>query len=235
MTAVWGLKLPDSEKIVLLALADCANDEGVCWPSVASLVKKCSKSDRTIQAAVKALAAAGHLTRDERPGKGVLYTIHPAPEGTAGREDCGAKRLPPETAARTPEAASDKPSRTPKPSSEASPPTRTRARWPKTMPPPEGVSAEQWAGFIDHRKAKRAPLTPRAYDLLVKKLAKHAAVWPPGWVIDLIVERSWTAFEEAWVRRVWEETNDRRDHSGGRSGWAARPGAEGLEPASLDD
>lgn len=78
MTAVWDTQLPDSEKIVLLALADCANDEGLCWPSMATLTAKCSKSDRTIQAAIKSLAAAGHLTREERPGKGCRYTIHPA-------------------------------------------------------------------------------------------------------------------------------------------------------------
>ncbi len=36
MTAVWNLDLPDSEKLALLALADCANDEGLCWPSMAT-------------------------------------------------------------------------------------------------------------------------------------------------------------------------------------------------------
>jgi hypothetical protein len=78
MSLVWTTALPDSEKLVLLALADCANDDGVCWPSMRALVAKCSKTDRTIQAAIKSLANAGHLTRVERPGKGVLYTIHPA-------------------------------------------------------------------------------------------------------------------------------------------------------------
>ena len=50
MTAVWSVTLPDSEKIVLLALADCANDEGLCWPSMATLAAKCSKSERDRQA-----------------------------------------------------------------------------------------------------------------------------------------------------------------------------------------
>ena len=82
MTAVWALALPDSEKIVLLALADCANDEGHCWPGMASLVAKCSKSERTIQGAVKSLCDAGHLTRREVLGKGCNYTVHP-------RSGCG--------------------------------------------------------------------------------------------------------------------------------------------------
>ena len=85
MTAVWDIPLPDSEKIVLLALADCANDEGHCWPSMATLARKCSKSDRTVQAAIKSLVDSGHLTRREVPGKGCNYTVHPrsgfTPEG----------------------------------------------------------------------------------------------------------------------------------------------------------
>lgn len=106
MTLVWALELPDSEKIVLLALADCANDEGHCWPGMKSLVKKCSKTDRTIQGAIQSLCDKGHLTRREVPGKGCNYTVHPrrdfAPEETS----------PPKGTTQTPEAASGKPSRT---------------------------------------------------------------------------------------------------------------------------
>lgn len=77
MTLVWSLDLPDSEKLVLLALADCANDEGRAWPAMRTLVGKCSKSDRTIQHAIKGLVEKGHLSRIEKPGKGCEYYIHP--------------------------------------------------------------------------------------------------------------------------------------------------------------
>jgi len=106
MSQVWEVDLPDSEKIVLLALADCANDEGRCWPSMATLAKKCSKSDRTCQAAIKALVKSGHITRNEIAGKGCNYTIHP-------RSYCTPEAAsPPKGTTQTPEAASDKPSRT---------------------------------------------------------------------------------------------------------------------------
>lgn len=106
MTLVWSLDLPDSDKLVLLALADCANDEGHCWPSVASLVRKCSKSERTIQGSIKRLVDEGHLIRREVPGKGCNYTVLP-------RSSCApAKNAPPQGAASTPAAAADKPSRT---------------------------------------------------------------------------------------------------------------------------
>lgn len=114
MTAVWELDLPDSDKIVLLALADCANDEGHCWPSVASLVRKCSKSERTIQGCIKRLVDEGHLTRREVFGKGCNYTVHPGrPARTAPRSDnAPGKAAPPQRTTSTPAAAADKPSRT---------------------------------------------------------------------------------------------------------------------------
>ena len=98
MTRVWDVDLPDSEKLVLLALADCANDEGFCWPSMATLARKCSKSDRTVQKAVKSLCQRGQLSREARLGKGVHYFVHP-------RSDCSPEEpSPPNASAQTPEA-----------------------------------------------------------------------------------------------------------------------------------
>lgn len=106
MTAVWEIDLPASDKLVLLALADCANDEGGCWPSMATLVKKCSKGERTVQASIKSLVDGGHITREERPGKGCFYTVHP-------RNNCApAKSAPPQKLTKTPAKSADKPSRT---------------------------------------------------------------------------------------------------------------------------
>lgn len=109
MTLVWDLELPDSDKIVLLALADCANDEGHCWPSVASLVRKCSKSERTIQGCIKRLVDEGHLTRREVPGKGCNYTVHPRFPATA--EIAPRRNCAPQGTTQTPAAAADKPSK----------------------------------------------------------------------------------------------------------------------------
>ena len=113
MSLVWEMDLPDSEKIVLLALADCANDEGHCWPGMKSLVKKCCKTDRTVQLAIKMLVAKGHLTRREVVGKGCNYTVHPIVKLANPRTGCAPEKAsPPKPTAQTPEAVSDKPSRT---------------------------------------------------------------------------------------------------------------------------
>ena len=47
MTWAWGLMdLDQSQTLVLLALADAANDDGVCWPSQAELGRKARLKDR---------------------------------------------------------------------------------------------------------------------------------------------------------------------------------------------
>lgn len=78
MSEVWNLNLHHTEKIVLLALADNANDEGHCWPSVNTLVSKCGLSERSIQASVMRLVEFGHLTRTERTGRSTIYRVTPA-------------------------------------------------------------------------------------------------------------------------------------------------------------
>src|SRR6185369_3449935 len=77
MTAAWATKLPASDKLVLLALADCANDEGHCWPGLSTLCEKTGRCRRSLQDSLRALDAAGHITRVENPGKGMNYTVHP--------------------------------------------------------------------------------------------------------------------------------------------------------------
>ena len=92
MTLVWETPLPDSEKLVLLALADWANDDGVCWPSVKTLAKKCSKSERTVQNAVRSLRVKGHLDH-QLTERGWRFVVHPIARFSA--EPRGAKSAPP--------------------------------------------------------------------------------------------------------------------------------------------
>lgn len=42
MSRVWDLETDShTEKLILLCLADCASDEGICWPSYATIARKC--------------------------------------------------------------------------------------------------------------------------------------------------------------------------------------------------
>lgn len=106
MTAAWALDLPTGEKIVLLSLADNANDSGHCWPSMATIAKRAGMTQRGAQLIVQRLEAKGHLHRQQVIGKGCNYYVHPR---TTFAPEAGS---PPNENAFTPERRSPKSSRT---------------------------------------------------------------------------------------------------------------------------
>ena len=64
----WAFEQPISatEKVVLLALADHANEHGLCWPSISLLVQRAHVGERTVQRAIQALEDGGFITRERR-------------------------------------------------------------------------------------------------------------------------------------------------------------------------
>ena len=59
-----------TRKLVLLALADRANDDGECWPGITSLADKCSIPRRTLIRALTDLEEQGFLSVQHRAGDG---------------------------------------------------------------------------------------------------------------------------------------------------------------------
>ena len=57
MTWAWSVALPPTSKLVLMALADIADDKGICWPSHPTLAAKCSLTDRTVRRVLLLLQA----------------------------------------------------------------------------------------------------------------------------------------------------------------------------------
>lgn len=77
MASLWDQKLNPTVKLVLLALADCANDEGLAWPSITTLARKASVGERTVQRSLVEARALGIINREEVTGKGCKYTFTP--------------------------------------------------------------------------------------------------------------------------------------------------------------
>lgn len=186
MTQVWDVSLPASDKIVLLALADCANDEGKCWPGIKTLCAKTSKTERTVQASIKRLVEAGHLSRREIHGRGCKYLVHP-------RSNCApAKPAPPQKTTKTPAKSAGKPSRTVNGCSNEQ--HTRKSDWPDI---PDWISVEAWNGFIEMRRGKRKMPTSRAVASILKKLAEwRLAGHDPNSVLDTATENSWTTIYE---------------------------------------
>lgn len=108
MSAVWDSPIgPATRRLVLLALADSANDQGVCWPSVPTIARKANCSVSAARAAVAELEKQGIVIRQARPVTGAknrsnLYRVVvsalpqalPPESGGSATEDWG--DLPPD-------------------------------------------------------------------------------------------------------------------------------------------
>ena len=69
MSKVWKLDLPQNKKLVLLAIADHANDEGIAWPSQGRIAWKTGYKRRNIKRILDELIEDG-LLRIMRAGRG---------------------------------------------------------------------------------------------------------------------------------------------------------------------
>jgi len=62
---------------------------------------------------------------------------------------------------------------------------------------PDGISDDLWREWVQHRRAKRAPITARSMKLIVSEAAKA------GWTVDAALTeamlRGWSAFKAEWV------------------------------------
>lgn len=62
----WKQKVAAGEKLVLLKLADSANDDGLSWPAAKTVARDCGMGESTVRKHVNALAAKGLLSVEER-------------------------------------------------------------------------------------------------------------------------------------------------------------------------
>lgn len=108
MSLVWDLRLPPGQKLVLLKLADCADDQGGnAFPSVGALADSCSMGRRTVQRTLAELQDGGYLAvqasaQGHRP---TIYVVKVGPQGAPiTAPDRGAKLAPRQNGAAPPAA-----------------------------------------------------------------------------------------------------------------------------------
>ena len=191
MTAVWRLDIQTTDKMVLLALADAANDDGVTWMAVQSrnaskldLMKKSNLSLRAVQGAIKRLCALGYLSREDRTGKGVIWTVTPVAD--APRQD-----MPPAPNAGPPAPYAGKPSFNRQPSLEANASKESAKSsefddfW-KLYPHKKAKGAARKAYLkarkaVDHGTLVRAIATQVVWGVWANpEYSPHAATWLNG-------------------------------------------------------
>lgn len=186
--------LAPTEKLIMLSLADHANDEGRCYPSIGRLCLRTGLKERAIQTNLKRLAEKGYLKIVPNAGQGGanLYFVS-AKAGTFGGEDPRTKCTPHEMHPAYDDI--DPPHMTtqppagdaPKPSGSIKEPSNNKRDLVRILS--QVLDEKTAAAFVAHRKAKKAPLTSHAADLVVKMLTGHR---DPDSVINKSILNGWS-------------------------------------------
>lgn len=183
MSAVWERSdISSTQKLVMLALADWANDDGLCWPSIDRLAQKTGMAGRSVQRIIRDLEQVGLVKRDEVVGKGNRYWIltpltdcHPRHSVTPPLTECHP----------TPDTVSPNTPKTPH-----LPVNVIRGL-------PDWLPLDAWDGWLEMRRAKKKPMTGRAMHRALNKLeAMREAGQDIAEVLDRSTMNGWTDIYE---------------------------------------
>lgn len=215
MTACWPLQgMNASQKAVLISLADNANDEGVCWPSIDYIATRTCLSVRAVQNAIKYLQKVGLLVVSDRNGRSNIYTIKT--DGYTGdpRKSCTpAESAPPQKTSKPPQNLHPTPAESAEAPANAAPitinnhhrtviePSNTGARSNRAVLDvelPTWLPDDIWSDWVEHRKNVKAPLTQKAAELCLRKLdrLRAAGSCPIAVIEQSIITGKWTDLYE---------------------------------------
>ena len=125
MSEIWDNQDPQltgSKLVIMLCLADHANDNGECWPSIARLAERARIAPANVTRHIKELEAAGYLIVTRTSGTHNTYVVSANPHTSAPPPPAPAQYHPARQRNITPRASATHPAR----QREASP--RTNAR-----------------------------------------------------------------------------------------------------------
>jgi hypothetical protein len=228
MAMIWdGGPKGSTLRFVLIALADNANDDGECWPSVATISRKTGICERAVRTALRQLESDGWLSTAVNGGRGGAnkYTINPAPH---------APGIKCPTAPHAPPPRHDVP---PTPAPHAPEPSLNRQLEPSVIYKGDPVKdvLTAWASekaalsFIAYRKkSKGKALTETAAKRLAETLkAIFQAGADPDDALGMAEERGWLTVKADWYfKEKGQQNGNRTSNPTGRyqNGGANGPG-----------
>ena len=226
--AVWKTNLNQTEKIIMLALADYANEAGECFPSIQALVKKCSITDRAIQKTLIKLIEKNLLKIIKRNARSSIYflsmdniilhkidgeIISSDNQGDGQKSDIHIpndvhpeRRSPRTTFTTTPnDVLLDPEPRSPiitnESSIESSVFKKTKEKKEIVeIQRPDNVDEQIWQDFLKVRKSKRAPLTQTALKGIEKEAVKAGVGLEEA--LNVCCQRNWVGFRAEWLNEL---------------------------------
>ena len=199
-------------KLVLIKLADNANDQGECWPSYQYIADQCEMSKRSVMAHIEALIESGFLRKELRIGgvKGNKSNVYTLMIPSAGNSLGVVQEIHHPSANAAPPSAGDSP-----PPSAGAAPRICHSLEPVKEPVIETKKGKnvfefsEWPCMADQqifndwvllRKSKRAPVNQTVINQVGKELTKAVQ---NGWAVnDALAEAvfaGWHGFKYEWL------------------------------------
>ena len=203
-----------ARKLVLLKLADNANDDGICFPSYQYIADKCEMTRRSAISHIEYLIKMGLVSKKERKNKdgsiSNLYFLHleQGSENFAlGGENIslGSKNF----ALVGSENISPRTSHSLEPVNE--PKKTTQKSEYEMLLEQFGISGQLAKDFITHRKAKKAPITETVMNGFLREANK--AELSVAESVAISIERNWQGFKATWYLKDKELQSIKRPQS----------------------
>ena len=180
-----------ARKLVLLKLADNANDDGICFPSYQYIADKCEMTRRSAISHIECLIKMGLVSKKERKNKdgsiSNLYFLHleQGSENFAlGSENIslGSENISPRTSH------SLEPVNEPKKTTQKSEAEMLLEQF--------GITGQLAKDFIAHRKAKKGVINQTQLNRLQKQADKAGISICEA--VEICIERNWQGFNASW-------------------------------------
>lgn len=182
---------PSGRKFVLMALADYADENWSCFPSVDQLAKYTGQGEKTVRDHLLSLETDGMLSRDRQRRE----------DGTLGRYRFKIHRrnLPVANFARgekQPEPPANFAAHNPQENHHISTSLRSVDKRTPRQELETVLDAEHASDVIEHRNRIKSPMTAKAAKMLAGKLSRFP---DPNAAADLMIEKGWRSIEPEWV------------------------------------
>ncbi|WP_196251995.1 helix-turn-helix domain-containing protein [Haemophilus influenzae] len=174
-----------ARKLVLLKLADNANDDGICFPSYQYIADKCEMTRRSAISHIEYLIKMGLVSKKERKNKdgsiSNLYFLH-LEQGSENFALGGSENISPITSH------SLEPVNEPKKITQKSESEILLERF--------GITGQLAKDFIAHRKTKRGAISETQLSRLQKQADKAGISICEA--VEICIERNWQGFNASW-------------------------------------
>lgn len=206
MNWAWDQQIPMASKIVLLALADRAGDDGRCWPGHETLSDKCSMSRSSVIEHTKKLKELGLISWAHRAGEGGHRTSNVYQlniETKVQNTNVGNPNVGKTNVGFTESKVQITPVQSPESGQDTSEKHKKNHQKdidgfdPKSALTTLGVPPKLIRDWLSIRKAKRQPLTETGLESTIAEAEKAGMSLHE--VIQICCEKSWAGFRASYI------------------------------------